>query len=237
LQQTYANVPQEDFNTFGIYLGELGYTLPNYEYVGESALAADVVKDDIAFKIQYDWNLQQLIVVYPEGVRPQRIEIADPFAGYTVLVEGNFDRSFFPFSYDYYFVKVNSGKVMLQTTKDDWKRTHSEAGGAYVLNVAYWNQSAYGQDMTYLVSNVSFHYITDQGHTRYTASCVGVDETIAPSASGQGYWWIDNASAAALFNRDGITAVTFNVLGYDTPFVIYVHNPNEDLREPYIYKE
>lgn len=225
LQQTYANVSQADFNAFGVYLGQIGYSLPSHEYVGDNALAADVVKDDIAFKIQYDWSLQQLIVIYPEGVRAQRIEIADPLVGYTKLDPTS------SFS-DNYIIKVESGTALgsayISTTASDWKRTHKD--GAYILNVGYRNESAKSQDPSVLVSNVTLHYITGNGHYRYMASASRPRDNIAPLDIGHVFCWADKVPYDALFNRDGITAVTFNFLGYNTPFVIYVNNPNEDIR-------
>lgn len=86
-QYTYSPVTADDYDVFGVYLGENGYVLESYE-VQEGAIVARIVKDSLSLIVSYHAQDAWLSVRYPAGVKIEQASQSDPLQGYTRLEWG-----------------------------------------------------------------------------------------------------------------------------------------------------
>lgn len=172
VQQIFAAVTQDDFNSFGVYLGEAGYTMPSYTYVGSTGLSAQVVKGTIAFDVLYDWGVQQLTVTYPQGITIAPKKLADPFEDYVRLAIGQ-------------KVSLRDGKTgtsLGEVTIDAFNLGGEiTASGSYMLGAMYsfndlnaWLEATYRNASTgrvYLqeLYDVQLHYVNADNHYTFDA--------------------------------------------------------------------
>lgn len=171
VQYVYSGVTQEDFNAFGVYLGEAGYTLPSYEYVGASGISAQVVKGTIVFDVLYDWESQLLTVSYPQGVKIAPKKLPDPFEGYVRFNFGQRVR-----------LRDAAGKSLGEVTIDDFTiGGEITASGSYLLGtyrsfgqLNAWVEGTYRNASTQSVRlmelyDVQLHYVNADNHYTFDA--------------------------------------------------------------------
>ncbi|MBQ7848987.1 MAG: hypothetical protein IJ343_04615 [Clostridia bacterium] len=249
LQHLFRGVTMENFDAFGVYLGEKGYALANAEYVGETALQTDVVKESISFHVLYSWADEKLTVTYPKGLEVEQPKIPDPFEGYTRIEIGE------PIT-----IRDEDGKKYGELTVCGfhWNENTPEKDekGKVTDYIDAWAEfsfkSAYPSDVflgsvsnatvelhpavnyvnqdnvyTYETWNIYFEHVHKNGYLKVKERlyservCVSSFET---ESFVEIYKWIPDEVLKA---TDGILAYTFTVTGYDKPFVFYHRNPNE----------
>jgi len=210
-QQYYGGVFQEDFNEFGVYLAEKGYSLPSHEYVGDSGLAANVVKGDISFKISYNWNTHQLYAIYPKSMKVEAPQIVDHYGTYTRVWERE-------------YLRINDGTSKGSMMVHPQKLAYNQYGTS-VISFACYNESTGTVNVSKWISNVVYHYITLQNSYHYTLTTS--DQTVLSLGAGNATFQFMPNTSTIFTDNSAIRAVTFKVIGYDTPFVYYFNNPND----------
>lgn len=234
LQQFFRGVSQDNFNKFGVYLGEKGYTLPNSEYVGTSALSADVVKDDIAFKVLYNWVDMTLTVTYPKDVKVEQPKIPDPFAGYQRLGFGEKVR----------VKNTDTGANIGDVTITAFNLNKEIKAKAKYSSGNWWDQGSFFTSIQGTFNNVStglvklrdiydvqLHYINADNHYVYGAKEFGfegykceVEIDVGQSLSAKEIYFWFNASRYSSVYYTGVSCASLSRMDigsvFDVPEVV-----------------
>lgn len=248
LKQLYNNATDQSFTDFGIILGEQGYSLADQKVVN-GVIVATVVKEDISFTVEYDRNGGMLAVIYPKGTKIEVPEIPDPFEGYIPLkfneVVRLTDKGDIKIES---FMSTDGVKgYMYGNNFEEFGGALRDFD--YELKFTFTNISKYSIEAHTLFSNMKLHYINDDNHYTYNVFYAtvwgekfeigrdGKDGIIyyykdynqqysLPEVSSmeKGYFSAGFSDIPSLVrtSKDGIMAITFNLYGIETPYVLYI---------------
>ena len=83
----YRNVTQEDFERYGSYLQDKGYSYSQddctYDYENCTLIISKLTNGSLSFAIGYVWDRMILMEVYSDGTTPETVNEAAPNAGPT----------------------------------------------------------------------------------------------------------------------------------------------------------
>jgi len=239
LRQYFHGVSQDDFNKFGVYLGEKGYATSNVEYVDEKALATDIVKDDIVFHVLFDWVDLTLTVTYPKDLKVEQKVIPDPLAGFVELNKN-----------DVIHVKSDSFQGTFQVS--DWNiNTYIKVyinftecfHNGIIATFDFYNKDTITVSMVKQISNLNLYYINEDNHYIYPLQLLWenpygryCDHLAYDAESNMSIPSLEHRSMYActtsipqnvVSTTDGTLAIAFDFVPNNTSYVVYLRRPNE----------